>query len=181
MNVSTFLRHWSIRENPFMAEEARQDDVLARLDGHSSHPDLAKIRGDLSRPASAVVFGEKGSGKTAIRLRLEEDIREHNKSHADRKVLTIAYDELNPVLDRFARRVKSRSSLEALEQLRLVGHIDGLLSVTVPDLKRASLTFAQEVTRDGDVLCRSTVSVASVDAETFRPRRLPPGIREAAA
>ncbi len=55
------------------------------------------------------------------------------------------------------------------------------VSVTVPELKNASLTFAQEVTRSGDVLCRATVLVASVDANTFRPRRLPSEIREAAA
>ena len=55
------------------------------------------------------------------------------------------------------------------------------VSVTVPELKNASLTFAQNVTRDGDVLCRATVLVASVDANTFRPRRMPSEIREAAA
>ena len=55
------------------------------------------------------------------------------------------------------------------------------VSVTVPELKNASLTFAQNVTRDGDVLCCATVLVASVDANTFRPRRLPSEIREAAA
>ncbi len=136
MNVSTFLKHWSIRENPFMAEEARQDEVLARLHGQSPHPDFHKVLGDLARPASAVVFGEKGSGKTAIRLLLEERINEYDAAQADGagRALVVAYDEWNPVLDRFARRVKGKTPLESLQQLRLVDHIDGLLSVAVSDL-----------------------------------------------
>lgn len=140
MNVSTFLKHWSIVENPFMAEEARQDDVLARLRGHEArHPDFSKIAGDLGRPASAVVFGEKGSGKTAIRLQLQDEIEKYNARHPAAKTLIIAYDELNPVLDRFARRVRAKTALATLEQLRLVDHIDGLLSVAVPDLVDALL------------------------------------------
>lgn len=136
MNVSSFLKHWSIRENPFMAEEARQDEVLARLHGQSPHPDFYKVLGDLNRPASSVVFGEKGSGKTAIRLLLEERINEYDAAQPDGKgrTLVIAYDEWNPVLDRFARRVKGKTPLESLQQLRLVDHIDGLLSVAVSDL-----------------------------------------------
>ncbi len=134
MNISSFFKHWEIRENPFMAEEARQDDVFARLQDASAHPDFPKLLGDPSRPASAVVFGEKGSGKTAIRLQLEEAIREYNADNPTAKALVLGYDDLNPVLDRFARRVKGKSTLESLQQIRLVDHIDGLLSVAVPEL-----------------------------------------------
>ncbi|MFG0328846.1 MAG: hypothetical protein ACF8PN_03000 [Phycisphaerales bacterium] len=144
MNVSTFLKHWNINENPFMAEEARQDDVFARLQGSASHPDFQKILGDITRPASAVVFGEKGSGKTALRLQLADAIAGENRRHPEHKALVIAYDELNPVLDRFARRVKGKSALETLQKLRLVDHIDGLLSVTVPDLVDAALGEVSE-------------------------------------
>ncbi len=38
---------------------------------------------------------------------------------------------------------------------------------------RASLTFAQEVRREAEVLCRATVRIACVDRETLRPARLP--------
>ncbi len=134
MNVSSFLKHWSIRENPFMAEEARQDEVLARLHGQSPHPDFFKVLGDPGRPASSVVFGEKGSGKTAIRLLLEERLKEHDAGRSAGRTLVIAYDEWNPVLDRFARRVRGKTPLESLQRLRLVDHIDGLLSVAVADL-----------------------------------------------
>ncbi len=134
MNVSTFFKHWDIRENPFMAEEARQDDVFARLHQASAHPDFPKLLGDLNRPASAVVFGEKGSGKTAIRLQIQEQIETFNADHPNQKTLIIAYDDLNPVLDRFARHLKGKTPLENLEQFRLIDHIDGILSVIIPDI-----------------------------------------------
>jgi len=134
MNVSHFFKHWSIRENPFIAEEARQDEVFARLHTDSTHPDFEKILGDLHRPASSVVFGEKGSGKTALRLQIEEAVSKNNENQTDNKTLIIAYDELNPVLDRFSRQIKGKNPLDTLEKLRLVDHIDGLISVAVPDL-----------------------------------------------
>ena len=134
MNISTFFKHWGILENPFMAEEARQDDVFARLQGSSAHPDFLKLLGDPARPASAVVFGEKGSGKTALRLQLEESIEDYNAANPHNKTLVIAYDDLNPVLDRFARRVKGKTPLDTLQQIRLIDHFDGILSVIVPDL-----------------------------------------------
>lgn len=141
MNVATFLKHWGVREHPFAAEEARQDVVLSKLHGESPHPDFHKVLGDPRHPASAVVFGEKGSGKTAIRLLLEQRIGEDNELQANEKdrTLVVAYDEWNPVLDRLARRVKGKTPLESLQQMRLVDHIDGLLSVAVSDLVDAAL------------------------------------------
>lgn len=133
MNVSTFLAHWNIGENPFLAEEARQDPVLGRLEQRSEHPDFAKILGDPGRPATSVVFGEKGTGKTAIRLQIEEMVREHNDAHPDRRTLILPYDDLNPILDRFVRRFPGKSTEDALGELRLTDHIDGLLGIAVPD------------------------------------------------
>ena len=40
----------------------------------------------------------------------------------------------------------------------------------------ASLTFAQQVQRDDEVLATGVVRVASVDAGTMRPRALEPGM-----
>lgn len=165
MNVQSFFRHWKIRENPFMAEEARQDDVFGRLQSESRHPDVPKIVGDPARPSSAVVFGEKGSGKTAIRLQVEAAIHEYNERNPDRRSLIIAYDELNPVLDRFARRVKGKTPLETLRKLKLVDHIDGLLSVAVPDLVDSALGRVSE----------GHAELGADAGETFR--RLDPSVR----
>ncbi|MEM1424067.1 MAG: hypothetical protein AAGH64_08695, partial [Planctomycetota bacterium] len=141
MNTSRFLEHWKIVENPFRAEEARHDPVFNRLGvGPTTHPNFEKIAGDASRPSTAVVFGEKGSGKTAIRLQLEQHLRAHNEASPDARVALIAYDDLNPVLDRLGSRlgVDRESDAEkiasALEKIRLVDHMDALLSLVVTRL-----------------------------------------------
>jgi hypothetical protein len=90
------------------------------------------VRGDFIRPASAIVFGERGSGKTAIRLQIEDDLHEHNRSDPQRRCLVIAYDELNPVLDRFHQQMRLKPADETLAQFRLPDHIDGVLSTIVP-------------------------------------------------
>ncbi|MBL8744880.1 MAG: hypothetical protein JNK58_00835 [Phycisphaerae bacterium] len=139
MNVTRFLEHWSIRENPFKAEEARHDAVFARLhDGETAHPDFEKIIGDLTRPSASIVFGEKGSGKTAIRIQIAERIARHNALHPDARVLLVPYDDLNPFLDRFCAEVRDDADkdgmelLKRLKSLRLADHLDGILHVAVP-------------------------------------------------
>ena len=106
MNLASYLAHWKLTENPFRAEEARHDPVFTRLGtGPNVHPDFEKILGDLSRPGSSIVFGEKGSGKTAIRLQLEQRVAAHNLATESRRVFLLAYDDLNPVIDRVCTAV----------------------------------------------------------------------------
>src|SRR5215210_3824692 len=108
MTLSAFLEHWSLGQNPFWGEEARQDPVFTRLSAlpepaptsrpfgpigtpkpgsRVQHPDFEKIAGDFSRPSTSIVFGEKGSGKTAIRLQLGERIAAHNRTNPSARVL----------------------------------------------------------------------------------------------
>ncbi len=141
MNVSSFLEHWSIAENPFRAEEARHDPVFSRLgQGPTTHPDFEKIVGDLARPSTAVVFGEKGSGKTAIRLQLASRITEFNAGRRKDMVLLVPYDDLNPVLDRYVARMTPDGESDAkrihkvLSKLRLVDHMDAILATATPRL-----------------------------------------------
>ncbi|MFN0059077.1 MAG: hypothetical protein ACKVX7_11515 [Planctomycetota bacterium] len=136
MHVSSFLSHWQLNEHPFLAEEARLDTVFSRLAPRTRHPDFAKVLGDPARPGTAVVFGEKGSGKTAMRLQIEAAVRTHNDARPDTRIWVIAYDELNPMLDSFCRRAgaRSKSPEETLAKLTLVDHIDGMLSVATPGL-----------------------------------------------
>src|SRR5437762_3047337 len=68
----------------------------------ATHSDFEKILGDLFRPSTAIVFGEKGSGKTAIRMQIADRIRAHNAANPTSKTLLIPYDDLNGVLERFA-------------------------------------------------------------------------------
>jgi hypothetical protein len=142
MTVSDFLQHWKLSENPFRGEEARSDAVFARMgsdadapdEGTLFHSDFEKILGDLRRPGSSVVFGEKGSGKTAIRLQLAKRISQFNLQNPAARVLMVGYDELNGVLDRLHERLGGKSPLESLQKMRLVDHMDAILHAVVPRL-----------------------------------------------
>ncbi|MEZ6318519.1 MAG: hypothetical protein R3B49_07175 [Phycisphaerales bacterium] len=159
MNLAQFFAHWSIEENPFRGEEARHDSVFARVgveheeaapaaprvireDGAapapasvkavpSVHSDFEKIVGDLARPSTAVVFGEKGSGKTAIRMQIADRVARRNKRYPDARTLVIAYDELNGFLDQVCERDagKRRDPLETFKSIRLVDHMDAILAI----------------------------------------------------
>ena len=52
------------------------------------------------------------------------------------------------------------------------------ISVNLTEMKNASMTFAQEVSRGAESLCQATVRVGCVDAGTFRPSRLPRELKE---
>jgi len=136
MNIERFLSHWGIAENPFMAEEAREDPVYQRImNADMTHPDFDKIYGSPERPGTAVVFGEKGSGKTAIRLLIEEKLREHNRKHPDRMAWVARYDDLNAMVDSIARRNGAASpNGQSLKDIRLYDHMDAIMSLVTTRL-----------------------------------------------
>ena len=144
MKVDSFLTHYGLTENPFEAEEARHDPIFNRLiESNTTHPDFPKILGQVDRPSTAVVFGEKGAGKTAIRLLIGQKISEHNADHPDNRTLLVAYDDLNPVLDQVNQRHRQRmggykaariSIEKLLDKIRLEDHQDAILSLAVTKL-----------------------------------------------
>ena len=52
------------------------------------------------------------------------------------------------------------------------------VSAKITEAKKASLIFAQTVTRDGDALCKGTVRIACLDSETMRPKAIPEPLLE---
>ncbi len=164
MNLSQFFEHWSIVENPFRGEEARNDSIFARMGVHprgveaheeetaipgelplmrpsspSVHSDFDKIIGELDQPSTSIVFGEKGSGKTAIRLQIAGRIAQHNRDHPTRRVFLIPYDDLNKHLDHFKKRSGVKGDKNPFEGMRLVDHMDAMLSVGVGRVLNALL------------------------------------------
>ena len=66
MKIQLFLEHHGVARNPFAEEDAQTDNVFKEhCIASTFHPTWDKIYGDPSEPATSVVFGEKGSGKTA--------------------------------------------------------------------------------------------------------------------
>lgn len=137
MKVQQFLEHHGLNQNPFSQEDAQTDPLFKQ---HCSkdifHPAWDKVFGTADEPATAVVFGEKGSGKTALRLQIVDKIAEHNRQHPDRRVFVIEYDDLNPFLDCFHERMATFGSSpeRTLSRYRLWDHMDAILSLGVTDL-----------------------------------------------
>lgn len=155
MEIESFWQHWQVTEDPFRAEEARNDPVFARLmSSDTTAPDFEKIFAQADRPSSAVVFGEKGSGKTALKLLLKRRIEHLNAEREEGRIWVVRYDDLNPVLDRFAHSMghRGRNDQRLLERFRLPDHQDAILSLVVTDLVN-TLVAPEEVdpesARDG--------------------------------
>ena len=155
MNIDTFLAYHRLRQNPFTAEEARLDPVFSqmhddavasstgdvgsdqRLQSLPQHPDFSKIVGRIDQPSTAVVFGEKGSGKTAIRLEMER-LATELKRVGTKKVFTVPYDDLNPVLDLLMQH-RGLDAEGVLDRIRLEDHQDAILAAATTKLVDAVL------------------------------------------
>ncbi|MBN2474243.1 MAG: hypothetical protein JXB62_06530 [Pirellulales bacterium] len=137
MKIQQFLEHHGIHSNPFADEDAQTDLVFkGYCIRNTYHPTWDKICGDPSEPATSVVFGEKGSGKTAIRLQMVSHLTDYNADHPDGQVFVVQYDDFNPFLDRFRDRFSGRRRRpeRLLELWRLWDHIDAILSLAVTQL-----------------------------------------------
>ncbi len=123
MKIQQFLDHHGIAANPFADEDAQTDLVFkGACIRNTFHPTWDKIYGDPSEPATAVVFGEKGSGKTAIRLQLARHLTDYNADHPDHQVFVVQYDDFNPFLDRFRDRFSGQAAAgTALGAMAAVG------------------------------------------------------------
>jgi hypothetical protein len=135
MKIDQFLGHYGITGNPFSEEDAQTDTVFKKgCLGTIHHPAWSKFIGSPADPSTALVFGEKGSGKTALRLQASSEFEKYNRDHPDHRVFVIEYDDFNPFLDHFAVAVKARDAADALRQWRLQDHMDAILSLGVTQL-----------------------------------------------
>ena len=133
MKIQEFLEHHGIAGNPFAEEDAQNDTVFKRTCLETTfHPSWDKIYGDPSDPSTSIVFGEKGAGKTALKLQMVRQFDRHNTAAPDRRTFVVLYDDFNPFLDRFVSRVgPSRPVEKVLGQWKLWDHMDAILSLAV--------------------------------------------------
>src|SRR6185436_7288366 len=137
MKTQQFLEHHGIRSNPFAEEDAQTDPVFKDFCIASTrHPTWDKIYGDPAEPATSIVFGEKGSGKTALRLQIARHLSDYNRTHPNRRVFVIEYDDFNPFLDRFRDRfgARHRRADRVLADWKLWDHMDAILALGVTGL-----------------------------------------------
>ena len=138
MKIQDFLEHHGIRTNPFAEEDAQTDPVFKEhcID-ETHHPTWDKVYGNPAEPATSIVFGEKGAGKTAMRLQVVRELAEYNRAHAGERVYIIEYDDFNRFLDRFASKLsvrKQQNPAKVLAEWKLWDHMDAILSLGVTSL-----------------------------------------------
>lgn len=137
MKIQRFLEHHGVATNPFSDEDAQTDQVFkSACIASVFHPAWDKVFGDPAEPSTSVVFGEKGSGKTAMGLQIVRRLGEYNADHPDAQVFVVRYDDFNPFLDRFRERLSNRQRRpdRALSHWRLWDHMDAILSLAVTQL-----------------------------------------------
>ncbi|TWU39194.1 hypothetical protein [Novipirellula artificiosorum] len=138
MNIQSFLEHHGILRNPFAEEDAQTDPVFKEhCIRNAYHPIWDKVYGDPSEPSTSIIFGPKGSGKTAMRLQIDRHLTQYNRDHVDDRVYVIHYDDFNPFLDHFSERLPRRISKKpekVLDAWRLWDHVDSILCIGVTDL-----------------------------------------------
>lgn len=136
MNVHKFLEHHGVTANPFAEEDAQSDPVFKEhCIATTFHPAWDKIFGEPAEPATAIVFGEKGSGKTALRLQIARSLAAYNQTHPQQQVFVVEYDDFNPFLDRYYGRLPLYARASApLKHWKLWDHMDAILALAVTEL-----------------------------------------------
>jgi len=137
MRIQQFLDHHGVASNPFADEDAQTDPVFKEHCIQSTyHPSWDKVYGDPSEPATSIVFGEKGAGKTALRLQIVRHLTEYNRTHPNQRLFVIEYDDFNPFLDRFRDKLSARRRRQdqVLAHWKLWDHMDAILSLGVTQL-----------------------------------------------
>jgi len=137
MKINQFLEHHGVATNPFADEDAQTDQVFKdHCIASAYHPTWDKVYGDPSEPATSIVFGEKGSGKTAMRLQIVRHLHDYNRTHPNQRLFVIEYDDFNPFLDRFRDKLSARRRRpeQVLAEWKLWDHMDAILSLGVTRL-----------------------------------------------
>lgn len=163
MRIQQFLEHHGIIRNPFAEEDAQTDLVFKEhCIASTFHPTWDKVYGDPNESSTSIVFGEKGAGKTALRLQIAKHLQQHNRQHPERRLLVVHYDDFNPFLDRFREKLggrKSRRADRVLREWRLWDHMDAILSLATTGLIDRILNVHQPA-----ACVDATVEAAAVDS-----------------
>ncbi|MEX0865827.1 MAG: hypothetical protein WD030_00620 [Pirellulales bacterium] len=154
MKLTKLLDHHGIATNPFAEEDAQTDPVFKEhCIASTYHPAWDKIYGDPREPSTSIVFGEKGAGKTAMRLQILQHLDRFNREHPGKRLFAVDYDDFNPFLDRFRETLSARRRRpdRVLSEWKLWDHMDSILSLAVTSLVDRILEVKQPSGVAGEV------------------------------
>ncbi|MFT5735354.1 MAG: hypothetical protein ACJA2W_002276 [Planctomycetota bacterium] len=131
----TWRHHWALDEDPFVQEDADKDTVLARVPMEAVHSSFDRLYGSTDVPGPGIVFGEKGSGKSSLRLAMKRRL----KSDPSAGAFFVEYIEFDSFLTeaRKADRLPpngQKTPRRVVERYLLADHIDAMLSLGVSKL-----------------------------------------------
>ena len=98
MFPETWRRRWGLQEAPFLHDDADRDPLLDRVDRWAVHGAFERLHRGPEAGPSALVFGLRGSGKSALRRRIGEAKR------GPFGPLVVELTELDPWLEELGRR-----------------------------------------------------------------------------
>ena len=132
MTEQEFLDHHHLTRNPFADEDAQTDSVFKDFCIECTfHPSWSKVYGDPAEPATAIVMGPKGSGKTAMRLQIAQHLQQYNRTNPTKRIFYIQYDDFNtflgPLQQSLSPRIRENPE-KVLQSIQLWDHIDAMLS-----------------------------------------------------
>lgn len=138
MNLQEFLRHHHLTRNPFSEEDAQTDAVFKQYCIDSTfHPAWDKVFGSPADPSTSIVFGPKGSGKTAMRLQLDKHIQAYNRKEPNDRVFVIHYDDFNGFIGHLQSKLgrwAARKPEKVLQQFGIQDHMDAILVQGVTEM-----------------------------------------------
>lgn len=152
MKIHQFLDHYGVTENPYAQEDASADHIFMEhcLSG-TYHSAWDKIYGNPKSPATSVVFGEQGSGKTALRLQIVGNLQKYNLEHPQERAFIVQYEDFNPFLDCFRERLsrRRRKPEKAMQYWKLWDHMDAILTLATTRLADILRNGGQDPKRTG--------------------------------
>jgi len=128
--------HWGLVDDPFNSEDADKDSILSALDSSVVHWSFDRMYGNPRMAAPAIVFGEKGSGKSGLRLMIRRRLQAWNEKNPTEKVFLTEYIDFNPYLSRFRRVIGARAddrqaAQDVVKRWKIADHLDCILSLGV--------------------------------------------------
>jgi len=135
----TWRKHWGLLEDPFACEDADKDHVLDAVDTAAVHSGFDRVFGNPRVPAPAIVFGEKGSGKSGLRRMMERRIAAHNEAMPNARAFTTEYIDFDRYLEHVrlslrASRDGSDAGAQVTDAWTITDHLDAILSLGVTEL-----------------------------------------------